>query len=483
MTLGGAAWLAFTALDRDIVPPLLFATVADATATTIPSSVDAIQTAGYTTAGDGGGSIETNAVYARIGSEPSHEGKIQSADGAWWELTGHLVNIKQFGAVPTTVDKDTDPDQTPAINNCIAYCNSKGCNFDIPAGSYGLDSALTEISAFIRIRGVQGANGQSALYKRYTEASSVRGILSLGAYGAEISDLFFWAKSGSSGGSAISAILPNNEPNIGVLRLHNIYSSCGDGIKQNLAINGSANTGGSGGTGGKSYRSIFIENCHFFGAADYSVWLQSVQHVFANNIFMASDGGSIGSGLLFYCHGTSSATNSDIFWHGMVSGALSIDYCANSHFDCIVTGNVTNTANVDGVIIKDVRGSVGSSWTNCTVIASDGWVTSTPTPSSTGGAFTSATSTVAYQKLGKSVFCRGQIDITTVGAASGSVTLQLPFTLNARITFGGKEVAVNGLMFAGDVQTNGLMTILKYDNTSNIAAGVKFPFNFVAELP
>lgn len=450
----------------------LFATVADVEAATIPGSVDAIQTAGYSTAGDDGGSIATNAVYARIGSEPSHEGKIQSGDGAWWELTGDLVNIKQFGAVPTTVDPDTDPDQAPAINNCIAYCNSRGCNFDIPAGSYGLDSALTTLTAFLRIRGVQGSGGQSALYKRYTEADAQKGILSLGAYGAEISDLFFWAKSGVSGGSAISAKLPNNAPNIGILRLHNIYSSCGNGVKQNLLINGVANQGGVGGTGGKSYRSVFIENCHFFGAADYCVWFSGVQHCFANNIFMASDGGSIGSGILFYCAGDSVAVNSDIFWQGMISGALYLSQCYNSNFQCIVTGAITNDATVDGVTVLDARSTVGTTWTNSHVAVSPTWTVSTPTATASSGTFTSTTTTVRYRKVGKTASFVAKVVITNAGTAAGNINVTLPFTVAADSAGGGKEIAAVGLQCNWQVSgSTSTLVIAKYDNTTIIASG------------
>lgn len=450
----------------------LFATVADVEAATIDAAVDSIQTAGYTTAGDDGGSIATNAIYARVGSEPSHEGKIQSADGAWWELTGDLVNIKQFGAVPTTVDKDTDPDQTPAINACIAYCNSKGCNFDIPAGSYGLDSVLTTLTAFLRIRGVQGSGGQSALYKRYTEASSSKGIISLGEYGAEISDMFFWAKSGVSGGSAISALLPNNAPNIGILRLHNIYSSCGDGIKQNLYINGVANQGGSGGTGGKSYRSVFIENCHFFGAADYCVWLSGLQHCFANNVFVATDGGTVGSGIAFYCVGDSVATNSDIFWQGMISGALYLSQCYNSNFNCIVTGAITNDATVDGVTVLDARSSVGTSWTNSSVYVSPTWTVSTPTATASSGTFTSTTTTVRYRKIGKTASFVAKVVITNAGTATGNINVTLPFTVAADAAGGGKEIAAVGLQCNWQVSgATSTLVIAKYDNTTIIASG------------
>lgn len=461
----------------------LFATVADVEAATIPSSVDAIQTAGYTTEGDGGGSIDTNAIYARVGSEPSHEGKIQSADGAWWELTGRRVSVMQFGAVPSSSDLDTDPDAASAISDCIAYANLTNAGVTIPGGLWPLDSALTSPTFFIEINGSQGGGLATTLYKRYVEADTNKGIISLGAYGASIADIAFAAGDSASGGSAISAILPNNAPNIGILRLKNIYVSGGDGFNSDLYINGQANTGGVGGTGGKSYRSVFLENCHFFGAAQYAVMLLSASHVFANNIFMAADGGTLSSGVLFYVSGASDAGNDDIYWHGIISGALHLEYTTRSNFACIVTGNITNTANVINVTVTDCLGVVATSWVTSRVLANPGaWVTSTPTPTASSGTFTSVSSTVAYRVQGKTVFCRGKILITTVGTASGSIKLQLPFSPKSEVTFAGKDIAVNGFVYGADVNTSGLMTILKYDNTSNIVAGLNLPFNFVTEL-
>lgn len=116
--------------------------------------------------------------------------------------------------------------------------------------------------------------------------------------------------------------------------------------------------------------------------------------------------------------------------------------------------------------------------------AGGAWSVSSPAPfPSASGAYASASSTVAYVQEGKKVFCRGQITVTSVGTAVGALCLNLPFTLASRITFGGKEAAVNGLMFSADVLSSGLMTLLKYDNTWSgyIANGTVFPFNFVAE--
>lgn len=344
-----------------------FATRAAAMAATIPGTVTHINTAGYAAVGDGGGSIATNAIYKRVGSLPGHAGYIQSADGAYWELTGARVSVRQFGAVAAVSNLDTDPDAAAAINLCMAYCNLKQANMRIPAGQWPLDSAITSPTFIIEISGEQGGGQPTVLYKRYTEANANRGIISLGAWGATISDIQMAAKTGSSGGSGLSAILPNNAANIGILRIRNLYVSCGDGVNASLHINGTVNTGGVGGTGGKSYRSVFLENCHFFGAAQYTVLLLSVQHCYASNIFADTTGGTTSSGVCINCAGNSTAPNDDIFWTG-ISGTLSLDWLTRAVFNCVVGGNLSNTANVNNVTVMRVYGTIGSSWVSSRVI-------------------------------------------------------------------------------------------------------------------
>jgi hypothetical protein len=73
-------------------------------------NVQFIRTAGRTAPGDGG-----SAVFRRVKSEPTHAGKFQSADGAWWEIADIFLNFEQFGAAG-----DGETDDTIAINNCLA---------------------------------------------------------------------------------------------------------------------------------------------------------------------------------------------------------------------------------------------------------------------------------------------------------------------------------------------------------------------------
>ncbi|MCK1400133.1 hypothetical protein IVB45_18605 [Bradyrhizobium sp. 4] len=342
-----------------------FDTRTTAIAATIPSPVNYITTAGYTTIGDGGGSIATNAVYKRVGGLPAHSGYIHSADGAYWELTGSWVSVMQFGAVPVVSSLDTDPDAAAAINLCMAYCNLKHSNMLIPSGQWALDNTITEPTFIIQISGAQGGGQPTIIYKRFFDPDTFRGVFALGAWGATITDLQFAAKSGTFGGSAISAILPGNAANIGILRLQNIYVSGGNGYNIDFYIDGTANTNAA----GASYRSVFMTNCHFFGSAVTPVYLVGVQHVFATGFFIATTGGSVSSGYVMILDGTTAAYSDDIHFHaGLISGSVNVNNLHRSTIMATIDNNVIVAANSDKVTFLDVWGTPTLSGTNCRVL-------------------------------------------------------------------------------------------------------------------
>ena len=68
-----------------------------AIAANISPSRKTLRTGGYDIEGDGG-----DALYVRVGSQPSHIGKFQSADGGWWEIVvDDRLNVCQVGAKTT----------------------------------------------------------------------------------------------------------------------------------------------------------------------------------------------------------------------------------------------------------------------------------------------------------------------------------------------------------------------------------------------
>ncbi|MEM0991273.1 MAG: hypothetical protein AAGK00_20590 [Pseudomonadota bacterium] len=74
--------------------PANFISRAQVTATEITDpNILYLRTAGFVSAGDGGGGL-----YARVPVEPAHEGKVQTANGIWFELVDMAPNAAQFGA-------------------------------------------------------------------------------------------------------------------------------------------------------------------------------------------------------------------------------------------------------------------------------------------------------------------------------------------------------------------------------------------------
>lgn len=82
----------------------------------IKEDVQYLRTAGYYAPGDGGG-----ALYKRVATEPSHAGKVQSADGAWWEIAVKEINVLQFGCKGDNTIDDSIPFQA-----AVEYVKAKG---------------------------------------------------------------------------------------------------------------------------------------------------------------------------------------------------------------------------------------------------------------------------------------------------------------------------------------------------------------------
>lgn len=117
---------------------------------TIPAGLGAIRTSGFAVMGDGG-----YAIYVRVNTEPTHAGKVRSADrflpngttdainGGWWELGTQEIDPRMFGAVGNGVNDDTD-----AISDMFEMANilDRGFYFKFSPGVY-LCSPLPAITA------------------------------------------------------------------------------------------------------------------------------------------------------------------------------------------------------------------------------------------------------------------------------------------------------------------------------------------------
>lgn len=115
-----------------------------AVAAFIITSVTWLQTEGYTTVGDYGG-----AFYVKVAVQPTHPGKFQSADGAWWELTEADVTLEMFGAVG-----DGIVDDGQAYIDAWAYITFKTTGHILlePGQTYFIDtSALADQAIFTTV--------------------------------------------------------------------------------------------------------------------------------------------------------------------------------------------------------------------------------------------------------------------------------------------------------------------------------------------
>ena len=108
-----------------------------AAAASISASVNFVRTAGYATAGDGGG-----ALYKRAsGTTP---GGFQSADGQWWQIVPEngFFFVRAFGAVG-----DGTTDDTTALQAAIdAASAAGGGTVFLSAGFYKITTALSVTS-------------------------------------------------------------------------------------------------------------------------------------------------------------------------------------------------------------------------------------------------------------------------------------------------------------------------------------------------
>ena len=85
---------------------------ADAQSVALPAAADRVRLLGRRTSGDRGA-----AVFVRRTVEPSHPGKMITADGTWWEIDEPVIRPEMFAAWG-----DGQSDDTAAIRNAVACC-------------------------------------------------------------------------------------------------------------------------------------------------------------------------------------------------------------------------------------------------------------------------------------------------------------------------------------------------------------------------
>lgn len=161
-----------------------------ASLSSVKLTVQTVRTGGFSAAGDGGG-----AIYRRVASEPAHEGKFQSADGAWWELAEKVVTPQMFGA-----RGDGLVDDYPAFQRAMFFRR-----VHVPAGNYRLSDAV-EMPSECTI------TGDGEVSKLISTGTNKRVLFADGKSGIHVSDLFIEGNltglgstgPGANGGDGIS---------------------------------------------------------------------------------------------------------------------------------------------------------------------------------------------------------------------------------------------------------------------------------------
>lgn len=161
--------------------------------TDIPETANFLRTAGYYAPGDGGG-----ALYKRVATQPAHAGKIQSADGAWWELADDVINIKALGAKADSTGVGNGTDSSAFLSNAILCAIALKKNVYVPSGKYRLAAQVTYDKTALNADNVAVPNimGDGITMTRFhCDGSGVRlaGSLTAGFYVSwiEISDIQF----------------------------------------------------------------------------------------------------------------------------------------------------------------------------------------------------------------------------------------------------------------------------------------------------
>jgi hypothetical protein len=161
-----------TAADKaklDGLPPASFREFAarpEIASAVIGAGITHLRTAGYAAAGDGGA-----ALYRRAGAAPSHALKVQSADGAWWEIVPDKGAISFIACGGIAGDNPANgAANVAAFNAFIGYARTLmtgenttgqyvgGATLVFPQGHYHFSTHLN-VKAICHIRGPGGGGG------------------------------------------------------------------------------------------------------------------------------------------------------------------------------------------------------------------------------------------------------------------------------------------------------------------------------------
>lgn len=111
------------------------------------------------------------------------------------------------------------------------------------------------------------------------------------------------------------------------------------------------------------------------------------------------------------------------------------------------------------------------------------WTATTPTPTPETGAFTTATASLRYKLIQKTLFFNVVVFLNTAGTGAGAIQITLPATAATDCAFGGKEIVTSGIGLAAYVGGSAnVLRIFKYDGNTAIANNYRLVVNGVMEV-
>lgn len=198
---------------------LSFSIRAEAVAASIPLDVDSFRTNGYGAAGDGGG-----ALYVRAGTEPTHDLKIQSFDGAWWEIAEPIIKPQMAGADPTGAT-----DATAAINSALDYIRDKVYSPTILGRIHYLDGGggLFKAAGSLNATGIALGRNWGIRNMLINAVCSNKTVLDLtGSRFGHFSDIHIWGDQTTPPYSGIQIAIENDGAGGSNPCSHNHFENC-----------------------------------------------------------------------------------------------------------------------------------------------------------------------------------------------------------------------------------------------------------------
>jgi hypothetical protein len=218
-----------------------------------------VTTEGYAAAGDGGGG-----VYVKVASNPSHNGKFTSGDGAFFELRTFEPRIEQFGGGINVTDNRT------AYADGIGYCAALSLGeLRFGSGTYSFTGKPAVISQTVQLVGA--SKSLTNLRRAYSAGSNDEGFIELlhpltggKLQGSGVRGMQLIPGNGTTGGTMLKASTAG--PITGFVTFEDLAISPAGGtgtFHRCMLIDGSLNTT----AGGQGFRDVVMRETFLFQSA------------------------------------------------------------------------------------------------------------------------------------------------------------------------------------------------------------------------